>query len=147
MLKKFNTKNVFPYWSRRQAHARPRCWDMETCCFTWVAASCFLVSRNELRCVVRMHGCLSVHVWETEEQRGGRWLQLSGERTSALISLERHSSASREDPIPIGPIKNQAQTSFLSQSSNQAEGQQLLVSQLTNHSFFYFQVKKVCSFR
>lgn len=69
MLKKFNTKNVFPYWSRRQAHARPRCWDMGTCCFTWVAASCFLVSRNELRCAVRMHGCLSVHVWETQRSR------------------------------------------------------------------------------
>lgn len=69
MLKKCNTKNVFPYWSRRKAHARPQCWDMGTCCFTWVAASCFLVSRNELRCAVRMHGCLSVHVWETQSSR------------------------------------------------------------------------------
>lgn len=62
---------------------------------------------------------------------------LTGE---ALVGFSR-------GPDPHGPIKNQAQTSFLSQSSNQAEGQQLLVSQLTNHSFFYFQVKKVCSFR
>lgn len=135
MLKKCNTKNVFPYWRRRKAHARPQCWDMGTCCFTWVAASCFLVSRNELRCAVRMHGCLSVHVWETqrsrEEEGDCNWVE-----SGHLLSSHWRGTRFSRGLDPHGPIKNQAQTSFLSQSSNQAEGHQLLVSQLTNHSFF-----------
>lgn len=145
MLKKINTKNVFPYWSRRKAHARPQCWDMGTCCFTWVAASCFLVSRNELRCAVRMHGCLSVHVWETQRSReeegdcnwveSGHLLSSHWRGTRRLLKRTRSPWANQKPSanlLPESIVQSGRRTPAPCQSVNQS-------------LFFFFQVK-VCSF-
>lgn len=142
MLKKCNTKNVFPYWSRRKAHAMLRYGNLLlylSCCILlsgfkkWIEMCC--KDAWMLECA---------RVRDTEEQKGGRWLQLSGERTSALISLERHSLLKRTR----SPWANQKPSANLLPESIVQSGRRTPAPcQSVNQSLFFFNFQvKVCSF-